>query len=764
MRWTFAMLLVGLGCLATSGQVFALREFLVVFAGNELSLGTFFACWFTGILAGAFAGGRLIERGRIARACPTWLLFCCLAMLGLLAWSLLGLRAFRGLLGVQPGVLPGLGALLLTGATLIAPLGLAVGAAFPLACRAAREQAHPATIGRVYVLESAGAVLGGLLATVLLAGRLGGLSGALLCSLPLLAAGGLWGVEARRARAPAIASFGLLAAAVAALAAGWLAELDASSTGRRFGDLGTGGRRLAWTESAYQFLDLAEQGGQYTLYANGKVLASFPDPYLSRPRAHLVLCQHPGPRRVLLLGSASVGFLQPALRHPGIERLDWVEIDPAILALIRPQLPDLDHLLADARIRSRHTDARRLLGSSSARWDLIFSDAPDPDTAGANRFYTLEFFEQVRAHLQPDGVFAARLSSSAEFLGSQTEDRLHTVQATLAQVFARVLVLPGQETFLFASDADVLLERPAELGRRYGEHGAADPHFSVYQFESLVQPERVAALRDQLAGRGRAPTNTDARPLCYLQSVLRWSRLQGDRVGAALGWLAGLPVWVWFALLGALAVLALGALRRGGERALQRAGLLSVIALGGLGMTLELALSFAYQALAGSLYQELGLIVAAFMAGLVGGGWCIDRRMRAKPATAAQLGVALGALSLFTAALPAADALARMNGLPMWAGQLVLLACVLAAGAGTGVVFPLASALAVSSGRSLGRAAGDLDAADQLGAAAGSFLTGLVLLPALGQVSTCLLWAAVMAVAAALVLWTARSGGARSFA
>ena len=72
---------------------------------------------------------------------------------------------------------------------------------------------------------------------------------------------------------------------------------------------------------------------------------------------------------------------------------------------------------------------------------------------------------------------------------------------------------------------------------------------------------------------------------------------------------------------------------------------------------------------------------------------------------------------------------------------------VLAAGVGTGVVFPLSAHIAVLSGRSLARTAGALDAVDHLGAALGAFLTGVILVPVLGRTTTCLL----LALACALI-------------
>jgi predicted membrane-bound spermidine synthase len=215
-----------------------------------------------------------------------------------------------------------------------------------------------------------------------------------------------------------------------------------------------------------------------------------------------------------------------------------------------------------------------------------------------------------------------------------------------------------------------------------------------------------------------------------------------DGASRLLSSLAGIPAWAWFFLVAALSGAAFWWYRRRDEYRRAYLGAVTAIGVvGGAGLALELTLTFSYQSLFGSLYRELGLIVAAFMGGLVLGGIWINRRLTIRPATSGFLGVVMLVLAAFTAALPWIQLPASLGFLPLWAGQVLLLLLVLAAGVGTGVVFPLSAHIAVLSGRSLARTAGALDAVDHLGAALGAFLTGLILVPVLGRTTTCLLLA-----------------------
>lgn len=183
---------------------------------------------------------------------------------------------------------------------------------------------------------------------------------------------------------------------------------------------------------------------------------------------------------------------------------------------------------------------------------------------------------------------------------------------------------------------------------------------------------------------------------------------------------------------------------------------LAVFVIGGLGMAMELVLSYAYQAVAGSLYQEIGLIVATFMGGLVLGGIWIQSRLARLPGNNRSLGWVLIGLAASTALigiLQTWDPLAGMG--PVWQQALLLLQ-LLVVGAGTGIAFPLAGQIVVRSGAPVGRTAGWLDGLDHLGAAMGALFAGLILVPVLGRDVTCGLLATACALAGGMNLMVSR--------
>src|SRR6195256_616594 len=117
----------------------------------------------------------------------------------------------------------------------------------------------------------------------------------------------------------------------------------------------------------------------------------------------------PEPKRGLILGHGG-GSLAKWLAHrwPELE-LDVVEFDPAVVRMAEEyffyQPPPQHHV----HVR----DARVFLNSTEWTYDFIWVDAFARHMIPFH-LTTLEFFEELRAHLAPNGVLAVNLASSGE--------------------------------------------------------------------------------------------------------------------------------------------------------------------------------------------------------------------------------------------------------------------------------------------------------------------------------------------------------------
>jgi spermidine synthase len=705
--------LVALGFLALLGQVVLLGEATVAAYGNELAVVLALGLWLLGAAVGAAAGARLT---RPSPALATRLFALAGALIPLaVVWS----RAARPLLGgVRGGYLPFPLQLVAMAVTLV-PAAAAGGALFPALARLA--SAGGLGVARAYALESAGALLGGLAAAA--ASRLGvpGLLLALACAAAVPLA-----LLARDRRAAAAG-----AAALLALLAALAPRLDLATTGWTHPGL------VETRDTPYGRLTLEEHAGQVTVFVNDALAYETQGPS-SAEFASLAALQAADPRRVLVLGGGACGLVRELLRH-GPREVTAVDLDPALQLALAPRLPaDLRAALADPRVHAVTADPRAWLARDAGAWDLIVIGLPEPASGATNRFFTQEFFALCAGRLAPGGALALRLPAAENLWAPALVNRTASVVAALRAAGTDALVLPGAAGIIVAAKG-TLPRDPDLLAARLTARDASGPLVTPAYLRYLYTNDRLAGIATELAA-ANAPANCDARPVCYPYTLALWlakfypalARLDSS---AATGSLRAL----WPAATAALVALVLLG------RRLRRRSALAVAAAGAAGMLIEALALLAFQTRHGALYRDLGLLLAAFMAGLAAGALAADlspiepgrggRTMAARwraaaPSSALALLATLFALRLRAGAAP---------GLPeasLWLAST---------GALTAAVFGLAARRASAPSR----AAGPLYAADLLGGCLGSLAGSLLLIPLAGLPATALAAAALALAAAA---------------
>lgn len=166
------------------------------------------------------------------------------------------------------------------------------------------------------------------------------------------------------------------------------------------------------------------------LKTNGKVDASNLDASTQLLLGDLGAIFHPHPRRVLIIGFGG-GMTASAVAHfPDVQRIDCVEIEPAVIRAA-PYLERLNRgVLRDPRLRMIYDDARNFVQTSRDSYDLIISEPSNPWIAGIASLYTTEFYAALRKHLAPAGSFVQWVQAYA-----LEPDDFRMILATLAPHF-----------------------------------------------------------------------------------------------------------------------------------------------------------------------------------------------------------------------------------------------------------------------------------------------------------------------------------------
>jgi len=119
-------------------------------------------------------------------------------------------------------------------------------------------------------------------------------------------------------------------------------------------------------------------------------------------------------RRVLVLGGGDGLAVRELRRHPGLDSIVLVDLDPAVTRLFRhnPMLLQLnDSSLHDPRLRLVDDDAFAFLRRDTTSWDLILADLPDPSDPSLAKLYSSAFYGMAMARLSAQGVLCVQSGS-----------------------------------------------------------------------------------------------------------------------------------------------------------------------------------------------------------------------------------------------------------------------------------------------------------------------------------------------------------------
>ncbi len=725
-----------LGVCSQVVQAWLIRESLVVFYGNELSLGVFLSSWLLWVALGSWAVIRLRHHPWVDEA-RRGLTAVMLSLPVLLAIQLVLVYGIRILLDIPSVELIPLGDLLLALAGLTLPSGFALGLAFPLACRAlaqARAETAETVVGgvaRLYVVEALGALLGGVLFTFVLIQWVGVWRGAggMILALGLNS----WWLRGQGTGVRIISLSWVLGGSLLMFSP--LSErIQAGLEQMRFSTLQPGLRLLEAVETRYGHVALARLGKQTSVVHDGRIVESFPQPDQVRQTAAYVYSQASGAQRILLFGGLAGGLAAELLRYP-LQQLDLVMQDRRAFELMGPYLPDeTRQALQDPRLQLHFQDGRAYLRSlDRAGFDLVLVLDAMPSNAHGNRYFTREFYLRIQENLAPDGVICTQVSSASNYLGGVVGSYTGSVYRTLAGVFPHLSILPG-DTHLYcaASVQKRVSEDPSTLRERYLATQLDEHRFPHLSFYSLLPADRIRYLREQLES-GVGEVNSDTRPVTYYLNMLLWGRFS---ISGFVDWLQGLrQMGLWPYLVPLCVFLGLWWLRVSLEgfqrvRHQRQAALFSLAILGLAAMALQLIILFSYQAHVGFMFERVALLNALFMAGLALGTGLLGRRLALRSHADLWLMLLLFLLAAAVLALPAL--LARLGDCSSLVREVAYLGLPALFGLLTGTGFPLGVRQTQRSLENAAASGGLSEAADSLGGAAGGLLTGALLVPLLG--------------------------------
>ncbi|MDD5505664.1 MAG: fused MFS/spermidine synthase [Candidatus Omnitrophica bacterium] len=738
MRILFSIFLIGFTAMAA--QIVIMRELLIVFYGNEISIGLILGNWFIWGSAGSWFLGRCADK---VKSKLDLLSFCQLALSFILVLSIFAARGIKFYFRLDPGELIGFIPMIISSFFILAPACLLLGFMFYLSCSIYQtgSTATAEKSGMAYAWESIGAMFGGLLTSFILIRLFNSVAISVILGLLNIFAAVCLQLKLKKSRS-GIPFTPVLSAIFIAMLVLWFFRawdvLDEYSRRKQW----RGYDVLESRNSIYGNIMVTKRNSQYSFFDNGLHLYSVPDKLASEEAVHFALLGHNHPQNLLLIGGGVGGLIGEMLKYP-VNSIDYLELDPVIMQMALKHLPAKEYEpLINAKVSIYNLDGRFFIKSTHKKYDCVITHLGDPYTAQVNRYYTIEFFKEVKRVLSDGGIFSFALSSSESYISPELGEYLRSVYLGLKEVFRGVLTIPGQTMYFLASDKTSALTYDFNiLMDRAKTRGLDLKYVREYYLFSKLSPRILAYTEGVLLQKGQVKINRDFKPSTYYYNMTFWAaRLGGPVFKKMLQAASFKRVLITVFTVCVLIILAsLTGIRR--ERGFyKQASLMALMATGFSAMAIQIIILFCFQIIYGYMFYKIGFLLTVSMAGLALGSFGMTILMREFKAT---LNILMGSNLLFcilSLGLPVfffwLSASGKATVSQLGAGVIFPLLSLIT-GLLAGTQFPLVNKIYLVDKQGQGRVAGLTYGVDLLGSCLGAFLTGIFLIPVLGITWSC---------------------------
>ena len=610
----FAIIILVIGFSSIFIQSLLVRELLVVFHGNETSLGIILSFWLFWTGWGSFILSRSAKKiiNPASTLCFVQLSF---VLAGILEFILI--RNLRGLLNLQPGQIIGLWGVCGVSAFILAPFALINGFLFSLCLKLVFVKRGLKSIGDVYSVDAFGDMLGGIAFSFLFVFAFGPLENlCIIAGLNVIIV--LISVYVLKTGSFRQKIFIALIGFVFLIFSFFLRPVEEYLVKKEW----RGFNLVATKSSVYGHFHLTRYDDTFSLYENGLLAFTFPLRIDCEETVHFAFSQSPSAKRVLIVGEGIKGLLFEVLKYP-VSEVYYLELDPELINLLKNYIPDKDQkALNDRRVKIINLEARAFLNRYKGdKFDIILLNTPPPYTAYLNRFYTYEFFKKIKGILNYNGAFSFSLPSKENYLTKELRDLNASIYHTLKMVFPNILLVPGEKIRFIASRAsDYLSVDPKVLSRRLKAWGVKTRFVNEFYFQMKLLPWHLEYVNGVLKNYKAVRLNYDFNPITYyyglnffssyFRSPLRHFFTAVSKVRLPVYFIIFSFIWLAVYLIRKKSILSF-----------------SAFSMGASGMAAVILSILGFQIVYGYVYHKIGLLGALFMFGLAFGAWLINRRI-----------------------------------------------------------------------------------------------------------------------------------------
>jgi len=457
-----------------------------------------------------------------------------------------------------------------------------------------------------------------------------------------------------------------------------------------------------YKDTPYGNLVVTRNENQFNFFDNSKFLFSTENTIENEEAVHFAMLQHKNPKKVLLLSGGVNGLTKEMMKYK-VEYITYLEINPVLVELGKKFTTNL----SSSKIRIIYEDARYFINRTKEKFDVVIIALPEPTTAQLNRFYTLEFYKELKKILNTNAVVSFGLLSSNEYLSAEVKNINSVIYNTLNKVFKNIIILPGNRNYFVASDG-ILSSEIVKLASNNNLNNAYVNAF--YLSDNDLKNKMLSVMKNVTF---KTEINRDFKPIVYYHQLKYWmSHFKTN----------------YYLIFGVLIILLLLFLYR------LKPINLCLFTGGFAASSIEVILLVTFQVVYGYVYQMIGIIIMLFMVGLALGIYCMNFITK-KYTVNNYLKIQAG-LVFYSVCLPFVLLFINyINPNPVIV-QVAYCILILIIGGLTGMTFSLSSKIIK---KDISSVAAETYGADLFGSAIGAIVLSAFLLPLLGVLKVCLL-------------------------
>ena len=335
----------------------------------------------------------------------------------------------------SPGVMVGLGGILLISIAGMTAFCISSGMMFTVLA-----SFHPYVknaISRIYSIEAAGSLAGGLLFNFILVYSLNSIHILYFLMIINMILAAWYSYCSRKWIAGSIS----MLISVVLLISIFFIDPDKILSVRQY----EGQTILLQQTTPFGDLVVSEQHGQINYYQSGKPLFSSNDLIDKEEKVHYAMALHPSPKKVLMLEGGLDGSILEVLKYH-IDRADYADPNKWLMEAVK------EHKLHDwpSKINVSSRDARNFLQQIKEKYDVILLNSASPTNIGSNRFYTEQFFGLVKSRMNEAAILSLHLPSSSNYLRDESLELFSSVYNTLEHTFNYIRIIHGNTIYLLA--------------------------------------------------------------------------------------------------------------------------------------------------------------------------------------------------------------------------------------------------------------------------------------------------------------------------